>query len=280
ISKKSRPLSFDLNPVNGTNITIIHNAVPKTGSRALELLVRKFTFRYKDKIRCKESFPPEIADNSEKINEFVQSLEQGSYLRGHFPFQSFSESDVNVAYINIVRPPIERLQSNYYFDLYGDGESNPQNNAVYHQPTIDECIKNDVCFRKVYSYYRGSTLKTFCGHDIRCTKNTRWTLERAKENSRKYLMIGLTSQWSTTVRVLEILLPDLLNGLSTLMLEETEKAKSTFRTAKKIPLKNETLEFLKRDMSLENEFYQFVQEGFETATRLLLRNRTTVERTQ
>lgn len=55
------------------------------------------------------------------------------------------------------------------------------------------------------------------------SKNTRWTLERAKENSRKYLMIGLTSQWSTTVRVLEILLPDLLNGLSTLMLEETEK---------------------------------------------------------
>ncbi|PIK62457.1 putative uronyl 2-sulfotransferase [Apostichopus japonicus] len=251
IWKKSRPLSFDLNPVNGTNITIIHNAVPKTGSRALELLVRKFTFRYKDKIRCKESFPPEIADNSEKINEFVQSLQQGSYLRGHFPFQSFSESDVNVAFINIVRPPIERLQSNYYFDLYGDGESNPQNNAVYHQPkernfaktasapcifvniglvsllsqTIDECIKNDVCFRKVYSYYRGSTLKTFC---------------------------GLIS----------------------------DAPKSTFRTAKKIPLKNETLEFLKRDMSLENEFYRFVQEGFETATRLLLRNRTTVERTQ
>lgn len=49
-----------------------------------------------------------------------------------FFFPSSSES--NVKYINIVRSPIERLQSNYYYDLYGDDEHDPENKPEYHKP--------------------------------------------------------------------------------------------------------------------------------------------------
>lgn len=48
--------------------------------------------------------------------------------------------------------------------------------------------------------------------------------------------------------------------------------KVKFKTVKKIPLKNKTLEFLQRDMSLEEEFYQYVKESFERARKKLLQN--------
>lgn len=41
----------------------------------------------------------------------------------------------------------------------------------------------------------------------------RWTLERAKQNALKYSLIGLSSEMDTTIKALEVILPDLLGGV-------------------------------------------------------------------
>ncbi|KAJ8025251.1 Heparan sulfate 2-O-sulfotransferase 1 [Holothuria leucospilota] len=270
-STSSLPLHFELKPINGTNVTILHNAVPKTGSRTLELFLRLLGTRRMSLLHC-YTFPPNISKNADQIRDFVGSMKQGSYTRGHFPFTNVSRWYSNTRYINIVRPPIQRLLSNYYYDLYGDKQQNQS--PSFHEPTLDECLEKEVCFIKVYSYYKQTTLRTFCGQDPRCNQYTRWTLEKAIENARKYLFIGVTNQLNESISILETLLPDLFNGLTKLFLAGSGQVTSDFKTVKKMQLQNKSLEFLQRDMDLEFEFYQFVLNGFNRAlTELMLKRK-------
>ncbi|KAJ8028609.1 Heparan sulfate 2-O-sulfotransferase 1 [Holothuria leucospilota] len=54
------------------------------------------------------------------VREGIRTSMPLEFIYTHFSFVDFSKEDVNPTYISIVRDPLERLRSFYYFKRYGD----------------------------------------------------------------------------------------------------------------------------------------------------------------
>ncbi|PIK62456.1 putative uronyl 2-sulfotransferase [Apostichopus japonicus] len=199
--------------VHGKNLVVLYNAVPKTGSRTFEHLVREYASRRTKKYIKPITFPQNLTKDTGQLKGFLTSLDSGSFVRGHFPYTSINRTDVSVVYINSVRDPVERLISNYYFDIYGDGETDTghQRHAYlqYHEQTIDECIeKKGNCFNFVYQYYKRQTFYIFCGNQPFCKLYNRETLKKAKQNLDNYLLVYDVKEFDNMISMIQKMLPD------------------------------------------------------------------------
>ena len=161
---------------------------------------------------------------------------------GHMAFLDFSRFGVakKPLYINIIRNPLDRLVSYYYFVRYGDDfRPNLRRRKAGNKETFDECVDN-----KGYDCdpeHLWLQIPFFCGQDAECWQpGNNWALERAKYNLlNNYLVVGLTEQLGDFIAVMEATLPRIFRGSVALF---NEGRKSHLRkTSHKIPPKPETI---------------------------------------
>ncbi|KAJ8025250.1 Heparan sulfate 2-O-sulfotransferase hst-2 [Holothuria leucospilota] len=259
-------------PVVGTNLIVLYNAVPKTGSRNFDFLVREYQVVHRKKYITTHIFPQNLTQDSKLLKDYFTHLRSGSFVRGHFPFTEIKRNDVHVVYMNTIRDPLQRLISNYYYDMYGDNETYPRYRELqYHEKTIDECIsKQGDCFNNVYEYYKQQTFSMFCGSAPVCRTYSRETLEIAKRNLEKYTVVSETAKFDSLVSIMEALLPDYLKGIKTFTKRVQKQMKGRFHTSRKVPPQNLTVAFIKRDLQLEYEFYDFAMKKFRQLETALL----------
>lgn len=116
-------------------------------------------------------------------------------------------------YINIIRKPLDRLVSYYYFLRYGD-DYRPH--LVRHRAgdtmTFDECVKQ----KKPDCDPKNMWLQIpfFCGHHQECFEaGSEWALEQAKRNLvNEYFLVGMTEELGDFIEMLELSLPRLFQG--------------------------------------------------------------------
>ena len=87
-----------------------------------------------------------------------------------------------VAYINMIRDPISRFESFYYFSRFGNnlgGGGKAKLTEEQRIETIDECISNKrrECVKPWWQ-----VVPYLCGQHAKCLERGRWALERAKVN--------------------------------------------------------------------------------------------------
>lgn len=245
---------------NETDIVVVFFAVPKTGSRSLS---NPFNVLY---TRANLSYiivPMEQRINRKVLSTYLSNIHERSFVRGHFPVVELPSNYIS---ISVLRDPLERFISEFNFVKYGDGQINTSKIEGHSAPdfllTIDECVqqKSPFCSREVVSSY---TLNYFCGFDAKCSVANEWTYQRAIQNVESmFLLVGVTEDLDSTMKLLERLLPNTAAGVENIYKQRQKEKRESYVTQSKEQPSPRIRDKLVRMMYWEYKFYNHVKSKF------------------
>ncbi|CAH1776482.1 unnamed protein product [Owenia fusiformis] len=274
---------------NRDNSLIIYSKMPKCGSSTLVLVfleTRKIIKHYTIKRVKPHPRVEELqSDNQKKKYITTRILPRRPYIyMGHISFLNFEELGfMQPLYIDMVREPIERIISLFYFSL----EPGPDSVHVKRynltqsdmNKTIEECIQlwiNETrCFGKSIED-TAECLKSRPHQGCKVApveyKYPVWfsgqytnlslvSVERAKTNIEKYYtFIGLTENFSDSLMALDTILPGYTNELSNAY-RSLKKNKNVGKKEKVRP-SDQSISLLKILLKDDFELYRFVRQRF------------------
>ncbi|XP_024946863.1 heparin sulfate O-sulfotransferase isoform X2 [Cephus cinctus] len=250
---------------------VIYNRVPKTGSTSFVGIAYDL---------CKQNkyhaLHINVTNNMHTLTlpnqvQFVNNVTQWDVMKpafyhGHMAFLDFGKFGVkqNPLYINLLRKPLDRFISYYYFLRYGDN-FRPHLIRKKHGDTKvgqADCDPDNMWLQ----------IPFLCGHDPQCwIAGNKWALEEAKRNLEKhYLLVGVTEELAEFVQTLEIVLPRFFKGAYDHFLH-SNKSHLRQTTQKMDPLP-ETVEKIEKSTvwKMENELYLYALSHFHAVKKRLL----------
>jgi len=259
---------------------VIYNRVPKTGSTSLmNVLYELYSVNRFRVVQLHVTQFKHILTVGDQIS-FSKNISNWSstptVYHGHFAYFSPQRVGVNVnpTFINLVRKPLDRLVSHYYFLRYGDDVLvNKIRAKEGDTTTFDECVNKgqaDCDPKKMWIQ-----IPFFCGTAPPCwDPGSEWALAQAKNNLvNQYLLVGITEELDNFIEVLEELLPNFFTG-ATNFLKESGKSHIK-KTRHKDDLSEETIKKMKNTKiwKLENDFYNFALKNFHSVRTAVLEHK-------
>ncbi|XP_043248636.1 heparan sulfate 2-O-sulfotransferase pipe isoform X3 [Colletes gigas] len=270
---------------------LFFNRVPKVGSQTFMELLRRLSMRNgfsfnRDRVQRVETI--RIAPIEQlQLARMVSSYSEPSVYVKHVCFTNFTEFNLpQPIYINIVRDPIERVISWYYYvrapwyyverkQIFPDL---PLPDPNWLKKDFETCVlKADRECRYLEGEihegigdHRRQTL-FFCGHSEKCTPfNTVGALERAKLAVEKhYAVVGVLEDVNTTLTVLENYIPRFFQGATDVYYDEVNSFKRINRNFFKPPVTEEVKDMVRSNFTREIEFYQFCKQRLYKQLRAL-----------
>ncbi|RXM29212.1 Heparan sulfate 2-O-sulfotransferase 1 [Acipenser ruthenus] len=271
------------------DVVIIYNRVPKTASTSFTNIAYDLCGKNKYHvlhINTTRNNPVMSLQDQVRFVKNVTSWKEmkPGFYHGHVAFLDFAKFGVKKKpiYINVIRDPIERLVSYYYFLRFGDdyrpglrrrkqgdkkvilsSTRTTQPGLQFLPSTFDECVSSagsDCAAEKLWLQ-----IPFFCGHNSECWNvGSRWALEQAKYNLiNEYLLVGVTEELEDFIMMLEAALPRFFRGAAELY--RTGKKSHLRKTSEKKPPTKESIAKLQQSdiWKMENEFYEFALEQFQ-----------------
>lgn len=261
-----------------TDVVIIYNRVPKTASTSFVGVVYDL---------CKQNkfhvLHINVTNNMHTLtlanqirfatNVSEWNSKKPAFYHGHLAFLDFEKFGIqrNPMYINLLRKPLDRFVSYYYFLRYGDN-FRPHLIRKKHgdTKTFDECIEAGQMDCDPDNMWL--QIPFLCGHDPACWEvGNEWALEEAKRNLRtQYLLVGVTEELTEFIEVLEMVFPRFFKGAYDYFLHNN---KSHLRqTTQKIEPRPETVEKIQKSVvwKMENELYNFALSQFHAVKKRLI----------
>ncbi|XP_071948825.1 uronyl 2-sulfotransferase-like [Antedon mediterranea] len=284
--------TFDKN----TDERIIFNRVPKCGSRTALDIFRYLANRNQYNMISSTIYGPLHLPENKKvvqylkfdsnqwsfsiylnscdlIKQLIRAAEPPVLFERHMHFLTFPNSK-RVRYINIIRDPIDRFISQYYFRRFGD-DRNPMNflgtdQSKYQLQTINECVLKRLpeCSGNRLQYI----IPFFCGHSPQCSLlNSSIPLDMAKANiKRSFVTVGLLEEIEDTFAVLEKAIPRLFQGATAeIVRRQKQKTSKPFQTKSKVMPTEEVNNILLEEMYWEYQLYDYVKERFKNQKKTL-----------
>jgi len=248
---------------------IIYNRVGKCGSRSMLAIIRELSDKNKFLLYTSSVFNvtrPSILDLQAEV-KLIDSLMSPVIYSRHIHFIDFSKFGAQTpVYINMIRDPIERFLSNYYFRRFGDSRQAGPRQAKQWLPgdrsrSVNECIlRNHSECSGIKLWY---IVPYFCGHELICKRPSREALSRAKVNLLDhYMAVGILEDFEGTLNVFEKLFPRFFTGAAALW-KEIEAARQNTKTLGKTSLSPKAYSVLRNRMDIEYEFYNFALALFQ-----------------
>ncbi|CAG5096763.1 Similar to Hs2st: Heparin sulfate O-sulfotransferase (Drosophila melanogaster) [Cotesia congregata] len=245
------------------DITIIYNRVPKTGSTSFVGVV--YDLCKKNKFH---TLHINITNNMHTLTlynqiQFITNVTQWDVIKpafyhGHIAFLNFNKFGVKrmPLYLNLLRKPLDRFVSYYYFLRYGDNFRPHLIRKKYGDTkTFDECVKAS---------------QADCDPSNMEVGN-RWALEEAKRNLvNNYFLVGVTEELDEFIHTLQIVLPSFFRGAHDMF---SHSDKSHLRqTIQKIDPLPETVKKIQNSTvwKMENELYNFALSYFHSVKKRLI----------
>ncbi|KAJ8681485.1 hypothetical protein QAD02_017272 [Eretmocerus hayati] len=257
---------------------VIYNRVPKTGSTSFVGVV--YDLCKKNKYHALHI---NVSNNMHTLTlsnqmKFIHNVTQWNSMKpafyhGHMAFLDFQKFGIgNVPlFINLLRKPLDRFVSYYYFLRYGDN-FRPHLIRRKHGDTrtFDECFNAGQADCDPSNMWL--QIPFLCGHDPACWEvGNEWALEEAKRNLQKhYLLVGITEELADFLQVLEAVLPRFFKGAHDLFLQSD---KSHLRqTTQKIDPRPETIKKIQKHnvWKMENDLYNYALMQFHHMKKRLI----------
>lgn len=273
--------SKNQNVDNDNDLVVLYNRVPKTGSTSFVgvayELCKKNAFKVLH-INITANMHVMTLNNQYKFAQNISNWNaiKPALFHGHMAFLNFERLGTNKkpVYINIIRKPLDRLISYYYFLRYGD---NYRPHLVRRKHgdkiTFDECVERDQPDCDPSNMWL--QVPFFCGHAADCWKpGNAWALEQAKINLiNYYLVVGVTEEMLDFVSVLEATLPRIFKGATEHYLS-SNKSHLRQTTSKTAPSEKTISKIQSSTIwKMENDLYEFVLEQFHFIKKKTLLNR-------
>ena len=263
-------------------LLVIYNRIPKTGSTTFANVAYTLAARNHFSVvhvnitrnshilslRDQQIFCQNVTTWSERLP---------ALFHGHFAFINFDRlgcsnyfQHFHPVYINIVRDPIDRLISYFYFLRHGDDfRPGLKRRKAGKNDTFDECVAAGS--RDCEPRLLWKQIPFFCGQSADCWEpGNPWALEQAKSNLvNNYLAVGTLDQMRQFVRMMEIVLPHFFQGAFRVLDSGQMGGDHLRKTTTKYMPSNATLERFKKAagniLRLENDFYNFAHRHFDHA---------------
>ncbi|XP_044750881.1 heparin sulfate O-sulfotransferase-like isoform X2 [Coccinella septempunctata] len=262
------------------DIVVIYNRVPKTASTSFVGVAYDI---------CKKNhfhvLHVNVSANSHVLSlnnqlELARNITFWNVMKpalyhGHFAYFDFSKFHVPKPYfINIIRRPLDRFISYYYFVRYGDNYRPYLIRKKHGNTSFDECVAKKLPECDPNNLWL--QVPFFCGHAANCRKpGNKWALAEAKKNIvAHYLLVGVTEELQDFISILELTVPRLFRGALEHYLNSN---KSHLRkTVQKDVPSEETVKKIKESpvWQMENELYEFVLEYFHFVKKHTLKDRS------
>lgn len=260
------------------NIVMIYNRVPKTGSTSFVGvaydLCSKNQFHVLHINVTKNSHVLSLSDQARFVYNVTKwNAKKPSLYHGHMAYLDFERFGVSQkpVYVNIIRKPLDRLVSYYYFLRNGDNfRPYVVRRKQGDKMTFDECVEKNEKGCEAESMWL--QIPFFCGHAVDCwIPGNDWALAEAKRNLlQHYLLVGVTEELEDFVTLLELTLPRMFKGASKQFLDG--KKSHLRKTYHKVEPSEETVAKIQayKIWQMENDFYEFVVENFHAVKRRTL----------
>jgi len=288
---------------------LFHNKLPKSGSTTMKYIIQTLQKRNNfqmdyispclNKNDCLNN-PDDGISGEKLLGEHVKE-ELGSAVEGgqkyvllkHQYWTNFTKLGIEQpTYINVVRDPITRFSSMYYFNRYGFSSmgSADRLGATRHswkgdqsdyEQTLDDCVQNNKleCTEPqqvLVRYFCGTngdqcSMKAAGAQMTKWGKGTDWDKVAAATQVAKrhiltnYYAIGLMEDFGSTLKLFEKVLPEFFEGAEEAYASQfvqTKKASSS--TAKSYGFSNATRTWLEQGpLRYEVDLYQLVKSLFK-----------------
>lgn len=262
------------------NLVVIYNRVPKTASTSFVNVAYDLCKRNKFHVlHVNVTSNSHILSLNNQLNlarniTYWDAMKPALY-HGHFAFLDFSKfSFPKPLLINLIRKPLDRFISYYYFLRYGDNyRPYLVRKRAGNTMTFDECVAKKLAECDPTNMWL--QIPFFCGHASNCRKpGNKWALNEAKKNLiNSYLLVGVTEELLDFISILEITLPRMFKGAVDHYLNSN---KSHLRqTVQKETPSEETIKKIKESpvWQMENELYEFALDHFRFIRKNTLKDR-------
>ncbi|XP_057356378.1 heparan sulfate 2-O-sulfotransferase 1 isoform X3 [Manis pentadactyla] len=206
------------------DMVIIYNRVPKTASTSFTNIAYDLCAKNKYHVlhinTTKNNPVMSLQDQVRFVKNITywKEMKPGFY-HGHVSYLDFAKFGVKKKpiYINVIRDPIERLVSYYYFLRFGDDyRPGLRRRKQGDKKTFDECVAeggSDCAPEKLWLQ-----IPFFCGHSSECWNvGSRWAMDQAKYNLiNEYFLVGVTEELEDFIMLLEAALPRFFRGATEL----------------------------------------------------------------
>ena len=261
-----------------------YNKMPKCGSTTLKVLLKE--------LAIKNNFAQYIVlmgqgANKDDTEEMLVKDIYGEYTKamdkGQSPFIAVKHETIlnftkfgkeQPTVFNIVRDPIDRFVSNYYFCRFGS--ISMPNYRCRQYPEDKRLMLVDDFFTtghgKVGMFADTHYVTWLCGYNPLCKQSI------SKTDANKpavysytknlimndYLVIGVLEEFKKTLSLFEYMMPEIFSGaLTTVGSEKVKSAAAAMKTNKKEGLSNSTRFFLERNQfAYDMDLYSFIRAKF------------------
>jgi len=258
---------------------LFFNRVPKVGSQTTMELMRalalKNNFHYhKDRTQKVETI--KLTNNEEKwLSHLINYFSTPSVYVKHVCFVDFQKFNISMPiYVNMVRDPIERVISWYYYvrapwyfvERKRAFPDLPLPNPNWLRKDYELCVKRgDNECRYLEGGERddfGQLTEFFCGQEDDCTGfNTEVAMRRAMHNvEQHYAVVGVLEDLNKTLTVLEHYVPRFFKGALNTYWNEVHMFSKINRNIYKPPVSEATKEMVRRNFTHEIEFFEFCKQ--------------------
>lgn len=215
----------------------------------------------------------------------ASSFSRPTALMQSFAYINFTSHHLRKPiHISLVRAPVERAISWFYharapFQLVERHNRFPDTKfptRKFLKKDLETCLKDrrdKECRYVVGQEVLGHTIEFFCGHDAFCPIfGNREGLNRAMQVVEKdFAVVGILEDWDKTLAVLEHYIPRYFKGVTKIYDERLKGDKiMTNENFYKPNVDPKAREFLNRNFTVENEFYDFLRQRLDQQYRALL----------